>query len=54
MIETGHSMKCDNCKYGCVKYNRAKITEVFCGKLMSNMAVSYYKQMRVCNLFERK
>lgn len=52
-IDLGHSMKCDNCKYGCVKKERGKIKEVFCGKLTSNMAISYYKQMRVCNLFER-
>lgn len=45
MVNNGHSMKCDNCKYGCVKYKRTQPIEVFCGKLMSNMAVSYYKQM---------
>ena len=53
-LELGYSMKCENRKKGYIKREKGRIKEVFCGKLMSNMAISYYKQMRVCNLFEKR
>ena len=53
-LDLGYSMKCENCNKGYIKREKGRIKEVFCGKLMSNMAISYYKQMRVCNLFEKR
>ena len=53
-MDFGIKAKCENCKYGFVKIENRKVKEVFCRKLKGNISVAYYKQLRVCNFFEKE